>query len=121
MNRCDTGRRAEQLAAAYLRSRGYRIWKTNWKWGRKELDLVATCRGVLVIVEVKSMKGNRVNHPREVVDGRKQRHLILAAEGFIRKYHSRRPTRFDVIAVVYHGKGVDIQHFENAFLPGSEF
>ena len=40
MNHCERGRRAEQLAARYLRARGYRIWKTNWRWGRKELDLV---------------------------------------------------------------------------------
>jgi len=120
MNRCDAGRRAEQLAAGYLRARGYYIWKTNWRWGKKELDLVAIHRGLLVVVEVKSMVGNRVNHPREVVDGQKQRNIILATEGFIRRYNSSRPTRFDVIAVVYHGGGVDIEHFENAFFPGAE-
>ena len=120
MNRCETGRRAEQLAAGYLRARGYYIWKTNWRWGKKELDLVATCQGLLVIVEVKSMVGNRVNHPSEVVGRRKQRSIILAAEAFIRRYGSRRPTRFDVIAVRYHGSGVDIEHLENAFTPRLE-
>lgn len=119
MNRCETGRRAEQLAAGYLRARGYHIWKANWRWGKKELDLVATYRGCLVIVEVKSMVGNRVNHPSEVVDGSKQRNMILATEAFIRRYKSKRPTRFDVIAVVYHRMGVEIEHFENAFSPGA--
>lgn len=118
MNSCDTGKRAEQLAAGYLRARGYHIWKTNWRWGKKELDLVAIHRGRLVIVEVKSMVGNRVNHPSETVDGYKQRNIILAAEGFIRRYKSRRPTRFDVIAVVYRGGEVKIEHLENAFTPG---
>ena len=117
MNQCDTGRRAEQLAAGYLRARGYRIWKTNWRWGRKELDLVATYRGWLVVVEVKSMVANRVNHPSAVVDEQKQRNIILAAEGFIRCYNSHRPTRFDVISVVYHGGGVEIEHIQNAFFP----
>ncbi len=121
MNSCDTGRRAEQVAAGYLRARGYRIWKTNWRWGKKELDLVATYRGWLVIVEVKSMVGNRVNHPSVVVDGHKQRNIILATEGFIRCYKSSRPTRFDVIAVMYQGGMVEIEHFENAFTPGAEY
>ena len=120
MNRCETGRRAEQLAAGYLRARGYHIWKTNWRWGKKELDLVALFRGILVIVEVKSMVGNRVNQPSEVVDGQKQRHIIQATEGFIRRYNSNRPTRFDVIAVVYRGAEVEIEHYENAFTPGVE-
>ncbi|MEN8201221.1 MAG: YraN family protein [Bacteroidota bacterium] len=121
MNRCDTGRRAEQLAAGFLRARGYRIWKTNWRWGKRELDLVAIYRGWLVVVEVKSMVGNRVNHPSVVVDEQKQRNIVLAAEGFIRRFNSRRPTRFDVIAVYYHGDGVKIEHFEDAFNPQNEF
>ncbi len=40
MNQWKTGRHAERLAAAYLRTRGYRIWKSNWRSGKKELDLV---------------------------------------------------------------------------------
>jgi putative endonuclease len=118
MNRWETGRRAEQLAAGYLRARGYRIWKTNWRWGKKELDLVATYRDHLVIVEVKAMVGNQVNHPAEVVDESKQRNMIRAAEGFIRIHKSKRPTRFDVIAVIYQGAEVKIEHLENAFTPG---
>ncbi len=117
MNQCETGRRAEQLAAAFLMSRGYHIWKTNWRWGKRELDLVAIYRGVLVIVEVKSMVGNLVNHPSEVVDQKKQRSIILASEGFIRVHKSHRPTRFDVIAVYYHAGGVELMHMEDAFRP----
>ena len=99
MNHCKTGRNAEQLAARFLRARGYHILKTNWRWGKKELDIVATCRGVLIVVEVKSMVGNRVNHPYDVVDQLKQRNLVRAADGFIRVFNSHLPTRFDVIAV----------------------
>ena len=117
VNRYETGRRAEQLAAAYLRARGYRIWKTNWRYGKKELDLVALFHATLVIVEVKSMVENRVNHPMEVVDGQKQRNIVLATEAFIQIHRSNRPTRFDVIAVIYHRDGVEIEHFENAFTP----
>ncbi len=61
MNQCKTGRKAERVAADYLRARGYRIWKTNWRWGKRELDLVTLYRNELVIVEVKSRVGNPVN------------------------------------------------------------
>ena len=120
MNHCRFGRKAEQLAAHYLKTRGYRLWKSNWRWGKKELDLVAVHNGELVIVEVKSMDGNRVNQPWEVVDGKKQRHIVLAADAFIRLYHVRMPVRFDVIAVYYHSGGVEIEHIENAFYPMAE-
>lgn len=120
MNNCEKGRGAEQLAARFLMARGYRIWKTNWRSGKKELDIVALHGGELVIVEVKSRVGNAVNHPSEVVHLKKQRNIILAADAFIRFYNSRRPTRFDVIAVIYHNRRVEIEHIENAFYPGVE-
>ncbi|MCK4750787.1 MAG: YraN family protein [Bacteroidales bacterium] len=120
MNSCETGRNAEQLAARYLRARGYYIWKSNWRWGKKELDLVAIHRGELVIVEVKARVGNVVNHPSEVVHLKKQRNIILAADAFIRLHNIRKPTRFDVIAVIYDVGGVEVDHIENAFFPEVE-
>jgi putative endonuclease len=120
MNHCETGRRAEYLVARYLRTRGYRIWKTNWRWGKKELDLVATFKNELVIVEVKARVGNAVNDPSEVVDHAKQRNIILAADAFIKVYNCSLPTRFDVISVIYRDGQVEIEHVENGFLPWAE-
>jgi putative endonuclease len=120
MNHCQKGRSAEQVAAQYLKARGYRIWKTNWRWGKRELDLVALYRHELVIVEVKARIGNAVNDPCEVVDRAKQRNIVLAADAFIRWHDCRRPTRFDVIAVIYRPGGVEIEHIENAFIPAVE-
>jgi len=114
-NPCDIGRRAEKVAAGYLRARGYRIWKTNWRWGKKELDLVTLHRDELVIVEVKARLDNAVNNPAEVVDPVKQRNIVLAADAFIRLHGCCWPTRFDVIAVIYRGSDLEIEHIENAF------
>ena len=120
MNKCKTGKNAESAAAGYLKARGYHIWKTNWRWGKKELDLVTLYRNELVIVEVKSRVGNAVNDPSVVVDRRKERNIILATEAFIRLHGCSRPTRFDVIAVIYSGSGMEIEHMENAFYPTVE-
>ena len=120
MNNCKTGKNAESAAAGYLKARGYQIWKTNWRWGKKELDLVTLHRNELVIVEVKSRVGNAVNDPSVVVDRRKERNIILATEAFIRLHGCSRPTRFDVIAVIYSGSGMEIEHMENAFYPTVE-
>ncbi|MCP4313877.1 MAG: YraN family protein [Bacteroidetes bacterium] len=120
MNHCETGRRAEGVAASYLRARGYRIWKTNWRWGKKELDLVTLHGDELIIVEVKSRVGNSVNLPSEVVDRNKQRNIVLATDAFIRLYDCHRPTRFDVIGVIYSSGEVEIEHIENAFFPTVE-
>jgi putative endonuclease len=55
-----------------------------------------------------------------VVDELKERNIILAAEAFIRLHGCSRPTRFDVIAVIYSSSGMEIEHIENAFYPGVE-
>ena len=120
MNQCKTGRNAVQAAAGYLKARGYQIWKTNWRWGKRELDLVTLHNNELVIVEVKSRVGNAVNDPSVVVDHIKERNIVLAAEAFIRLHDCSRPTRFDVIAVIYSGSGMEIEHIENAFYPRVE-
>jgi putative endonuclease len=120
MNHCSRGRRAEQHAAGYLRARAYRIWKSNWRWGKRELDLVALDGKELVIVEVKLMDGNRVNDPLHVVHPRKQRNIIWAAEAFIRIHRWKGPTRFDVISIRHHQRGMEIKHYRNAFVPTIE-
>ena len=120
MNLCQKGKRAEDLAARYLLSRGYRIWKINWRSGHRELDLIALTGGELVVVEVKAREKNAVNDPWRVVNGAKQRNIILAAEAFIRRYRWKGPTRFDVIAVVYGNGGVEMEHIAGAFVPGAE-
>ena len=84
------------------------------------MDIVATRDDMLIVVEVKSMSGNRVNHPSEVVDCRKQRHIVWAAEGFIRVFNCPLPTRFDVIAVIYHTDRIEVEHVEDAFRPEAE-
>jgi len=64
--------------------------------------------------------GNAVNEPSVVVDREKERNIILAADAFIRLHNCSRPTRFDVIAVIYSGSGMEIEHIENAFYPTAE-
>lgn len=120
MNQCEFGRKAEQVVADYLRARGYRIWKCNWRWGKKELDLVALHGKELVIVEVKAREGNQVNIPWEVIGPAKQRNIVWAADAFIRLYDCHRPCRFDVIGVSYHSSGLEIEHIVNAFFASVE-
>ena len=111
------GKQAEELAAKFLLAKGYRILKTNWRSGKKEIDIICSHRKCLVIVEVKS-RITRI-HPvaGEIVGMKKQRNLIAAAEGFIRRYNISLPTRFDIISVVFSGYDFDIEHIENAFFP----
>ena len=52
--RQQSGRRAEELAAEFLRARGFEILQRNYLRRLGELDLVARGAGVLVIAEVRT-------------------------------------------------------------------
>ena len=74
----------EDLAADYLRRRGYEILERQYRcrWG--EIDLIAWApEGVLCFVEVKARSGTGFSAPREAVTAAKQRRLRNAASWYL--------------------------------------
>ncbi|MFZ5939655.1 MAG: YraN family protein [Bacteroidota bacterium] len=113
----EFGRRAEQLAANYLIAKGYRILHTNWRFYKKEIDIVCTNGNELIIAEVKARNCSVFPYPGEVVPPSKQRHLVDAAEAYIFRYNIDLQTRFDLIAIIYNQGGFEIEHIEAAWYP----
>ncbi len=92
---------AEEKAAAFLRSRGYRILARNVRLGPLELDLVALDGDTLCFVEVRYRADCRHGHPTETVGPRKQRRLTEAAERYLARHpeQANRPVRFDLVSL----------------------
>lgn len=118
-SRPGTGRRAEELAAAFLERAGLRIVARNWRRPEGELDLVADDAGTCVFVEVRSRTGATLGHPLESITLEKRRRVIRSA----RLYLSEGPApatgyRFDVIAITFDPEGraePELVHIPNAF------
>jgi putative endonuclease len=91
------GRRAEWLAAWYLRCKGYRIVAANQRLPGGELDLVARRGRMLVFIEIKARLDAATIE--EAVTSRQWQRIAAAAEQFV----ARRATlvgfdrRFDAI------------------------
>ncbi|MCU0362349.1 MAG: YraN family protein [Bacteroidales bacterium] len=111
------GIRGEDLAADYLAGKGYNILFRNWKWRKHEIDIIAENRSFIVFAEVKTRSSDFSLHPSESVTGEKQRSIISAADGYIRKFNLLKESRFDVISVISNNSGFDIEHIEAAFYP----
>jgi putative endonuclease len=105
------GRRGEELAAAYLQQRGYRIVAANFviPVGRNrlgaltsvEIDLVAYDGETLCFVEVKTRGSEWFAEPQANVDLRKQRQVSRAARAYRRMFDLEgQPYRFDVVTIV---------------------
>lgn len=114
MSARDIGNRGERLALNYLRKKKYRLLAANYRYGRNEIDLVMQDGAYLVFVEVKARTGVFFGTPAMAVGREKQRHLLLAAQGYMMEHRCEdMPARFDVVEV-YLADG-KIQHIVNAF------
>jgi putative endonuclease len=113
-----TGSGTEFLAGQYFSDRGYRIVERNYRARRGELDLVVEKDGELAFVEVRYRASRMFGAPVETVSRAKRRKLSLAALEFIcERGGEERAMRFDILSVVRTGKGLSLEHFENAFEP----
>ncbi|MGQ9620124.1 MAG: YraN family protein [Bacteroidales bacterium] len=111
------GPAGEEIAARHLEEKGYKIRNRNWKWGQKEIDIIAENKDYIVFVEVKTRKEDYYVHPRNAVTDKKQKTIILAADNYIRIFKIEKESRFDIITVVSEGQSHSIEHIENAFYP----
>jgi len=110
------GKWGEDRAAVFLQEKGYHIRERNFRWARGELDIVAEKDGVLVFVEVKTARSQRMGEPATWVTRRKQQQIGQVAQRYLQVHAIRdMDCRFDVIGVMKTGDGAEITHIENAF------
>lgn len=111
------GTLAENYAAVYLASRGYRILDRNVRTPVGELDLIARNGREIVFVEVKARRSHAYGTPEESVTPAKQRHLIRASQAYVASHRELRglPYRIDVVAITWRGDGEpEVAHIPSA-------
>lgn len=117
------GRKGEDVAHRYLRTRGYTVIARRFRLadGSGEVDLIARDRNVLVFIEVKTRRSTNYGSPERAVDAEKERKLVRAARSYVLKAGADWSLiRFDIITVVI-GRPPIVTHFEDAFFPGRTF
>ncbi len=113
----EFGRKSEALAEEYLKRKGFEILRRNYRYGHKEIDLIAKEGSTVVFVEVKAGRSMSFGAPQERVNLRKQRNLIDAANDFIQRNDlTGYDFRFDVLAITYEKDQEIVDHIENAFM-----
>ena len=115
------GRWGEQRAVRHLRARGWTILARNYRFGRKEVDVVARRGEVVAFVEVKTRAGTGFGAPQEAITRLKRREIEAVAVHFLARHAPRDVTvRFDALAVLLDPvrRTVCIEHIEDAWRPG---
>jgi putative endonuclease len=116
--RQQSGKRAEELAAQFLRAAGCEILQTNFSRRLGELDIIARHGTVLLLAEVRTRTTSAYGGAAASVDRRKQQRISRAARALLQRRRdlAALPVRFDVIVVSDPGSSTPaIEWIQHAF------
>lgn len=117
MDRKRLGELGENIAAKFLKKRGYKLIERNYRCREGEVDIIARHKDCLVFVEVRTRTGSTFGSPEESVTAVKKDRLITAALTYLQT-HRDLPSdwRIDMVAVELdsRGKPSRVEVIENA-------
>ena len=100
----DLGKKGEDLAADWLTAKGYSILERNWRYGRYEVDIIASRKDILHIIEVKFRRSKTYGRPEESVSRRKLQCIMLGAAGWMVKFPDHKRIQYDVLSISLRGR-----------------
>ena len=110
------GRKAETMAARYLKKQGYKIIERNYRTRSGEIDIIAREGETLVFVEVKARASDRFGSAKAAVTPHKQRQVAKVALGYLKMTdQSHVKARFDVVTVTRREDRHELHLIRNAF------
>ena len=101
------GAAGEQLARRHLEQQGYEFVTANWRRPHGEIDLIMRDGDVLVFVEVRTRRSERVGSAEESVTPAQVTRLLRAAESFLAEQPALADLlwRVDLVAVTLTPSG----------------
>ena len=113
-NKKELGDLGEDIAARYLRDKGYRILGSKFRCPLGEIDLIAKTGKVLVFIEVRTRKSGYID-PEDTVTLKKQKKLSTLAKYYMERFNIEADVRFDVVGISFEKNDCKIEHLESAF------
>ena len=111
----EIGLWGEQTAALHLIHQDYQILERNWRFRHLEIDIIAEYLGEIVFVEVKTRSGGDFREARAAVDFYKRKHIMDAAQAYLRQNQLDNIWRYDVITIIGDAAHYRLRHEQRAF------
>ncbi len=113
----ELGKDGEQMAADWLREKGYEILHINWRYSRYEIDIVAKKNEKLHFVEVKTRQSDCYGNPEDSVTKKKFKKLQRAVDEYLFRHPGNPWIQYDILAITIN-KGGETEYFllEDVFL-----
>lgn len=111
------GRSSEDAAAVFLKNKGYKILRTNYRVKFGEIDIIAEEASAICFIEVKSRVNCSFGHPKEALTPRKREKISRAALAYLKENRLlNRSARFDVLSILKDGQSqTDFELIKDAF------
>jgi putative endonuclease len=111
------GADGENLAADWLKEKGYGILHRNWRHSYYEIDIIALKNKMLHIIEVKCRNSSPFGFPEDSVTKKKFKHLQRAADQFLFLNPGYKWIQYDILSITqYKNKEPEFFLLEDVFL-----
>ena len=115
-NKINLGKKGEELALSYLKSKKFKIIEKNLRSRYGEIDIIANDHGTLVFIEVKTRTSEAFGLPIQGINQKKKEKLRqLAMRYLAEKELTEKEVRFDVLGILQTNKQTKIDYIPNAF------
>jgi putative endonuclease len=113
----EKGKSGEQLAAAYLIEKNFKITYCNWRFSHYEIDIIAEKNDVIHFIEVKTRHSNNFGYPEESVGRKKFKNLQKAASVFLNRFDKVMKIQFDILSIrILPGKEIEYFFIEDFYI-----
>ncbi len=109
------GKKGEELAVRFLKKKGYKIIKQNYKTRIGEIDIIARDGNALVFIEVKTRESIEYGLPFEAINSAKKRKIANVALLYLKRLKEIPPCRFDVVSIYYKQDNPEFELIKDAF------
>ena len=117
VDRISIGKKGEEAAKSALEEMGFEILERNWRFGHKEIDIIAASEDGIRFVEVRSRVEPVLLEPELTVGSVKKEKLVSAARAYMMMNLITCEAFFDIVAVTFSPQGVKVDYFPDAFIP----
>ena len=100
-----TGKKGEDLAAAFIQDLGFSILQRNWRHRRVEIDFIASRSGILHFIEVKTRTSTMFGYPEESVSNKKIRSLTRCGTAFLYHNPGWSNVQYDILSIIINENG----------------
>jgi putative endonuclease len=102
--RKNLGKLGEDMAVDYLLKNQFNVLHRNWRYGKKEIDIIAERAKKLHFIEIKTRRTNRYGYPVDNVSRAKIRNMMTVACHYQQLYPEYQYIQFDVISITLEPK-----------------